>query len=90
MSIIVNAWRCITDHLEELIRLAFYQDAFGGCIGMYYVVSDTKFEILAPPIYVHWHLGMMFPGVCLCIYEGHPLSSWLHKIRQICFYLLKF
>lgn len=46
---------------KELIRSAFYQDACGGCIGMYYVVSDNKLEISAQPLYFHWHLGIMFP-----------------------------
>lgn len=45
----------------ELIQSAFYHDACGGCVGMYYVVSESKLEIIAQPLYVHWHLGIMFP-----------------------------
>lgn len=44
LPIVAAARRRVAKRLEELIRSAFYQDAFGGCIGKWFVVSDSAFE----------------------------------------------
>lgn len=75
--------RCVAKRLEELIRSAFYQDAFGGCIGKWFVVSDTTFENSQRSQFMF--TGITFPGVRLWIHKGQSRSSWLNEMGYICF-----